>query len=137
MLLGSFDAYGRPNLDGLLIIRELNLVGLISFRVDTGSDTTVLAPTDARNTGVDLTVLRESNRTSIGIGGEVRPYSISAEVLFIDALDGGKRYSYPIDLSIYRPQDVPPGLPSLLGQDVLKHWAMHHSPSTNELSFEV
>ena len=134
MLLGNFDANGRPYLTAWLVIHELDLAAPISFLVDTGADSTMLAPADAQSMGIDLNNLQESALSVGGIGGESTPYSIQAEIMVTDR---GKAYFYPIDLKIPKPQDVPENMPSLLGQNILRYWMMRHSPSTDDLRFDV
>ena len=134
MLIGRFDVTGRPYIEGQISIPRLGLRANISFLVDTGADFTTLAPQHAQAMGINYSLLDESPRVVVGIGGESRPYRTPAEVMFDD---GHVLHRYEITLYILRGEAAPLGIPSLLGRDVLQHWVMSYSPPTNELTFVV
>ncbi len=58
----------RPFVVGLLSLPALELTGDVAFLVDTGADSTLLAPRDAANLGMDLAALPEGP-SSTGVGG--------------------------------------------------------------------
>ena len=46
MIHGYFDQYGRPYVEGRLIIERLGIDGRVHFLVDTGADSTALHSRD-------------------------------------------------------------------------------------------
>ena len=134
MLIGRFDAFGRPYIEGRIEIPRLGLAADISFLVDTGADFTTLAPHHAQAMGINYDLLEESSGVVVGIGGESRPHHAAAEIMFVD---GDTLRRYGITLHILSLEAAPDGIPSLLGRDVLRHWVMKYSPPTNELNFFV
>ena len=134
MLTGRFDAFGRPYIAGQLAIPRLGIRAYLSFLVDTGADYTTLAPQHAQALGIDYSLLDESTEVAMGIGGESRPQLVPAEVLFDDE---NTLLRYGITLLVLESGTAPLGIPSLLGRDVLRHWVMTYSPTTNELTFSA
>ncbi len=132
MLTGVFDERGRPVLKGRLILPELSVDGRIDFRVDTGADYTSIHPFDARNLGLPFHLLR--NPVSLqGIGGAPIYYWQPAYLTFTG---DGETFGYRLQIAIAAPNRANATLPSLLGQDVLRHWQMLHAPARNRLEFE-
>ena len=136
MLRGFFDdAAGRPTLRGRLLVPRLNFLGDIYFLVDTGADTTLLAPDDGKRFGADYSRLSGAV-SSQGTAGMTRSFVEPARVAFADA-EGVVAYAYDIGLHIL---ELDPGLatlPSLVGRDVLDRWRMVYDSVGGELSFEV
>ena len=49
----------------------------------------------------------------------------------------GTIYHYRLPVRVGKPEDVDQRLPSLLGQDVLRHWQTVHEPATGRLEFLI
>ncbi|MCL5946872.1 MAG: retroviral-like aspartic protease family protein [Chloroflexi bacterium] len=90
----------------------------VELLIDTRADHTVLAPRDAQRLGVDLTALGPG-QPSIGVGGQMQTHTIVAVVLLETFI------TEPFSLTILDPL---PGavlpIPSLLGRDLLSHFAL-------------
>lgn len=112
----------RPFIDAVFQFRALNNHQLlVPLLVDTGADRTIISPTDAirlsRRFGINLANLPQS-APSIGIGGQASTRTLEA-TLSIDS------FSMVLTLTILEP--IPDRLlpiPSLLGRDVLAHFAL-------------
>ena len=61
MILGSFDADGRPYMQGRLFFPRLQLDAYIDFLVDTGADVTTLHPPDSITMGIQFGDLSAPN----------------------------------------------------------------------------
>ena len=110
-----------------------NHAGDVRFLIDTGTDATVLHPTDAYSIlGDDLHRIdfdHDPRRTpGLGVGGAVDRVVRDATL----TLRSEDRRFYPIDMPILiaRPAPTEPGehgnwrLPSLLGRDFLRHFRL-------------
>ena len=80
----------------------------IEFLIDTGADTTVLSPSDARAVGLDTSILDIEGESS-GVGGEVYMRTVEATLTI---------QGYSVPLIIYIP-DSDYEIPSLLGRDFM------------------
>lgn len=123
MIRGSFRAEGgrrRPFLTAHLTIPSQNLSGDVPFLVDTGADSTVLAPADAVFLRLDLARLPQGT-PSIGVGGVTRTASTPATL----TLDG---VAYTLSLRVLIPgrqqRQALSRIPSLLGRDILSRFAL-------------
>ena len=58
---------------------------------------------------------------SSGVGGSANVYMVPSQVVFLG--QGGKLYGYDIDLAVYEPNEHAKKIPSLLGRDIIDHWA--------------
>lgn len=138
MLIGRFgDTSGAPYLEGRLYIPRLGIGGNISFLVDTGADETTLMPADGMRMNLPYEQL-ENPASRVGLGGLTEIYEHDAVVAFAEP--GVALYGYRINLGIVPTElfkDVNASPPSLLGRDILRHWQMKSTPSTQELHFEV
>ena len=136
MIRGRFgQTTGRPYIEGRLIIPKLNVDAIVSFLVDTGADTSLLAPADGRAVGVDHQRLGKVV-TSLGTGGLAESQTVRASLVFTDP--GRAHYIYhldPLDVAVPHP-DIDE-MPSLLGREVLDRWRMTYDPTKPELSFRV
>jgi len=134
MIRGYFSTQGtrrRPFIDAILQFPTLNSHSLdVKLLVDTGADRTLLSPLDAgrfvRRCALDLTTLPHGAR-STGVGGQSATRVLET-VLILDTL------SLPILLTILDPPPGPmPHIPSLLGRDVLSHFALFVEKRTNRV----
>ena len=117
MIHGYFDEYGRPYVEGRLIIERLGIDGQVQFLVDTGADSTALHPWDGQELGCRYDLL-VSPRSMGGVGGRQDYYpEDGATIVFYGE---GVEYTFTdIRISIARPAPENRSLPSLLGNDVL------------------
>lgn len=69
MIKGRFgNTSGRPYVEARLAIPRFQIIGDISFLLDTGADKTALMPLDAGRIGIDYNQLTNKN-SAVGIGG--------------------------------------------------------------------
>ena len=115
----QFPASGNRRLDVRLL-------------VDTGADSTVLGPRDAlrlgAELGIDLSALPHG-RALRGVGGLVQTRTIEAEVSFV-----GSPVLLPLPaLSMMLPVLPLRPVPSLLGRDLLAHFALFMEEHTGRV----
>ena len=134
MLYGRYgDTSGRPYIEGRLLLPRLQVIGDISFCIDTDADRTMLMPIDAVNLGVDHSTLTGDEPT-YGISGLMRTFLEPAVLLFTESAKN--IYAYFLDLLI---APLSPDLPgfSLLGRDVINQWRMDYNPAKDRLGIRV
>jgi len=112
---------------GRLTIPSQGISGEVNFLVDTGADSSLLAPADALALGVDTGRL-PARPASMGVGGHAATVRAEASL----TLDG---HNLPLDLRILVPgsrrrQTALTRIPSLLGRDVLSHFALFFEEPT-------
>ena len=93
----------------------LGVVGDVDFLVDTGTDTTIVHPTDADDLHCPFDEL-SNPAVSTSAGGLHTYYAESAVV---SLYDGETRYDFRVNLHIGKPHPATDSLDSLLGRDVL------------------
>ena len=71
-----------------------------------------------------------------GATGSSRRFTEPATIAIASA-DGAYIYHYDVDIWIATPQDVPAGLPCILGQDILRDLRMTHDPTDDVLTFQA
>ena len=135
MLRGRFgDTSGRPYVEGRLILPKLNIRGDISFLVDTGSDMSLLLPSDGMRLNIDYGQLG-GDEESVGTSGVSHNFVEPAVVVFSEP--GHFLYAYYIDLLI-APYDAEiMDITSLLGRNILDRWRMTYDPQKKRLVFKV
>ncbi len=134
MIRGYFHTRGgksRPYVPALFQFPSLENQTLETrLLVDTGADRTLLAPRDCkrliRRFGLDLTSLA-TTATGTGIGGRVNMRTLEA-VLTLPP------FSTALTLTVLAPEPgSTPAIPSLLGRDVLSHFALFMEERTGQL----
>ena len=135
MITGYFRPTGpqnsSPYVDGSISIPSIGIIRMeVRFLIDTGADRTLLGDTDAdrmlRDHVLDLEGLDEG-LPSQGIGGVVATREVQATLGLDD-------FSISISLDILEPTPgQPPSVPSLLGRDVLSHFALLMEDRTNRV----
>ncbi len=124
MIRGYFGGYPgrkRPFILARLAIPALTVAGKVHFLIDTGADSTVLAPRDAGLLNLDLSRL-PPGPVSTGVGGQT-PTASTPATLTLDALP------FTTTLRILAPTNSQQRqalrtIPSLLGRDLLAHFAL-------------
>lgn len=117
MILGYFDQYGRPYVEGRLIIERLEVDGFVHFLVDTGADLTSLHPGDGDRLGCRFDLLGTPQNFG-GIGGN-QDYYLEDGATIIFSGDGVMYTFQDITIGIAKPAPDNRNLPSLLGNDLL------------------
>lgn len=132
MIRGRFEGLPgrrRPFVTAHLSISSQNISGDVSFLVDTGADSIVLAPTDALFLGIDTRLLPQG-APSIGVGGVTPTVNAKALITLNDQ-------AFDILLRILAPrsrqQRALRTIPSLLGRDILSHFALLVQERTNRV----
>jgi predicted aspartyl protease len=136
MLRGQYDAAGRPYIEAFLRIPSLGVEGLVTFLIDTGADSTVLFPGDAKRLNISESDLSECDRDhSLGTSGPSCDYVVPAVLIVTE--ENGVSHAYSIELRIpeYDPELMI--IPSLIGRDVLNHLSMTFDPTNKILEAEV
>ena len=113
----------RPFLEAFVDLASHQQSGTVEFLVDTGADNTVLSPRDAALLGINVALL-PPGVSSTGVGGTTLTVTAPAR------LSVGP-HTYFLDLRILAPQTgreraVLEHIPSLLGRDVLAHFALFY-----------
>ena len=118
MITGRFgNTSGRPYFAGHVSVPSLGIAGNVSFPLDTGSDATVLMPTDALRLGVLYTKLHTTTQ-SYGVGGISQDFREPATF----AISDGDLHFYKISLVIMEARPELKDAPSLLGRDIISRW---------------
>ena len=116
MLRGRFGATsGRPYMEGFVPLPRLGWSGNVSFIFDTGADTSLLMPLDARWMGIDYSML-DNEVSALGIGGASENLVEPAYLAFVD---DEALYGYEIELHICKPADELMSVPSLLRRAIM------------------
>ena len=131
MIRGYFSSSGRPYVNISTNMPDLGIYGMnVSFAVDTGSDRTVIGHRDSISLsgyyGIDLAELPTGGQ-SLGVGGlaSTRQTRVSMTI-------GSLRIDR--DILVLEPilgRIV--GLPSLLGLDILSHFALFMEDRTSRV----
>ncbi len=105
------------------------------FLLDTGADTTTIAPEDGRALGVDYSSITDWRTSMRGIGGSAR--SAPRRVWLHFREDDGTIRRYQLEVALLEDASGSEWVPSLLGQDVLRRWRTVHDPAVGALHARV
>ena len=133
MIAGYFAPDGSPRVKARLHLPGLGVLGDVDFLVDTGTDTTILHPTDADDLHCPFDELSNPS-ISTSAGG---PHTYYAESAVVSLYDGEIRHDFRVNLHIGKPHPITDGLDSLLGRDVLNELEMRYAPRRGELGFSL
>ena len=100
---------------------------------DTGADTSLLMPLDARRIGINYTDLMESEQSQ-GIG---RISIKFIEPAFLAFAGDPELYGYENELRICNPVDEILAIPSLLGRDIIDRWRVTYDKPELRLVADV
>lgn len=133
MITGYFAPDGSPYVKARVNLPRLGALGEVDFLVDTGTDTTILHPTAARDLHCSFDEL--SNPVDVTSAGGLQTYY--AETAVVSFYDGEARHDFRIAIHIGKPHPVTNGLDSLLGRDVLNEMEMEYAPRRERLIFQL
>ncbi len=133
MITGYFAPDGSPRMMVRVHLPRLGILGGVDFLIDTGTDTTVLHPTDADDLHCPFDELSNPS-VSTSVGG---PHTYYAESAVVSLYDGETRHDLRVDIHIGKPHPVTNGLDSLLGRDVLNELDMQYAPRRGQLVFSL
>jgi predicted aspartyl protease len=131
MISGRFEGLRRrPFITAHLSIPSHNIAGEVSFLVDTGADSIVLAPTDALFLGIDTKALAPGAATT-GVGGRTPTVQTDATITL-------NNRAFQVLLHILAPQSrqqqqALSTIPSLLGRDLLARFALFLEERTHRV----
>jgi hypothetical protein len=133
MIRGRLIAMGarrRPFVLAHLSIPSQGIAEDVDLLVDTGADGTLVAPSDASVLRIDVAQL-PSGPPSTGVGGRV-PTVYAAATLALGS------FTYDLHLRILAPRSraqrqALADIPSLLGRDILAHFALFFDERTDRL----
>ena len=129
MIVGGFDIYGQPYVDGQIAIPRLGVDAPIRFHMDTGASATCIHSSDARLAGIPISQL--ANRVNVlGVAGVTSYYREPVRLSFPD---GQRTVTYEIEVNISEPSPVSMALPSLLGRDIINNWRIVYAPLEGRL----
>jgi len=113
-----------PYVQAYFFLPRLNLHGLISFMIDTGSDNTTLSLIDVERLNVSYRRLRRASLVGVeGIAGEQSFYQEEAFIMFRE--EDATTYIFPIDVHVPKKgkygseRELQRRLPSILGRDII------------------
>ena len=136
MIRGFLKRRGYPNspppyVSGFVDMPTFGVFGMpVEFLIDTGADRSIIGSFDASRMvdefGVDLSNLQDV-RTAKGVGGFTETRSVAATLRIDD-------FSINLNLDILEPPpDTRFAIPSLLGRDVLSHFALFIEERTDKV----
>ena len=133
MIPGYFTPDGSPYVGCDVALPRLGRRGRVYFLLDTGSDTTILHPSDGEALRCPFDIL-VNPAEFVGVGGALL-YYMEPAVLSFDDTDGSTR-QFDMDISIAKPHPITDGLDSLLGRDILNQLDMRYSFPRLQLWFD-
>lgn len=133
MIVGYFAPDGSPRIRARVNLAGLGVVGDVHFLVDTGTDTTILHPTDADDLHCPFDEL-SNPVVATSAGGQHTYYAEPAVVSFYD---GETRHDFRTNIQIGKLHPITDSLDSLLGRDVLNELEMEYAPRRGRLRFRL
>jgi hypothetical protein len=129
-----------PYVQAYFFLPRLNLHGLISFMIDTGSDNTTLSLIDVERLNISYRRLRRTLIGVEGIAGEQSFYQEDALIMFRE--EEATTYMFFVDVHIPKKsrysneREMQRRLPSILGRDIINQCglAINYQNGTIELT---
>ena len=123
-------------MEAIVLVEHFGFQDNVEFLVDTGASATCLHHPDAE----DLTQSLQradwrEKETFTGVGGTATYFAVTAQVEFADTSGAPVRYPITLYVALEFPNSAS-RIPSLLGQDVLRHQTLVHSPRDWRLKLE-
>jgi hypothetical protein len=143
MLHGRFgNTSGRPYISVRVVFPRLRVditippqgLAQVPFLIDTGADLTTIMPADWSRFCLDINKLTCPFDT-YGVGGKAEGFKETAMVTFLEP-DACLR-SYKVDIIILKPTPYIMSAPSLLGRDIIQHWAITFDKPKNSVTARV
>jgi predicted aspartyl protease len=133
MIRGYLLAMGRirrPFVVGRIAIPSQDIADDVNLLIDTGADGTLLSPSDATRLRINLAQL-SPGPPSTGVGGRV-------PTVYADATLTLDNFIYQLAIRILAPrspaqQQALARIPSLLGRDILAHFALFFEQRTGRV----
>lgn len=136
MIRGGFDPAGRPFVEATVLVEDFGFEDNVEFLVDTGASATCLHHPDAAELSYSLLRADWSRKvTFTGVGGTATYLAIPARVEFVDTRGGLAKCQITLYV-VCETQNSATGIPSLLGQDILRNQRLMHSPRDWRLELE-
>jgi hypothetical protein len=136
LIRGGFDPAGRPFVEATVLVEDFGFEDNVEFLVDTGASATCLHHPDAAELSDSL--LRAScsrKETFTGVGGTATYLATPAQIVLLDTSGGPVKYQITLCVAC-EARDSANGIPSLPGQDILRHQRLTHSPRDWRLEME-
>lgn len=131
MIRGEF-LDGRPHIRGLFQFDAITDTVRCNPLVDTGSDVTMVMPTDYERAGLAWSEFSGApSAAATGVGGFAEIKIVGA-ILFLFDPDDGRLIRFHTPLNVAPPTPEFYRLPSLLGRDITDHFRLVIDP-TNDL----
>lgn len=131
MIDGYFTDGGLPYVGARVSLPRFGVAQVVYFLVDTGSDTTILHPSDGENLRCPFDRLENP----VGVGSISGAQTYYAEPAVVSFFDGAIRRDFRIGIYIARPLPEVDELDSLLGRDVLNRLGMEYDFERGRLYF--
>ena len=128
MINGRFgDTSGSPYVSAVVHPHFSEVWQPVSFLIDTGADTTILAPTDLAVIGMDFDEIRQLPLHLIeGVGGLTATYEMEVILSFRHEQER-KAYMYDIKALAVVDDGALESVASILGRDVIHRWMMNYN----------
>ena len=116
----SFDSLWRVYVPAQVEIYGTMSSSPISFLVDTGATDIVISFDDGKKLQINYRAIGAAHPLST-LGGTMKAYRLSGLITF---LHDGSGCVYQKDIYVAEPTSSNVGQPSLLGQEILRHWSV-------------
>jgi len=141
-ILAKYRSWGYRKwafLRAAIEIRDLKVIGVVDFLLDTGAGESILSETDAKRIGLVYQNFPKG-RPATGIGGTVNTYKIGKEVTFhFETVDGGIYSPTRRGIEVLEESSKEKHLPSLLGLEFLEelHFKLTYDMPTESIFLEI
>lgn len=141
-ILAKYRSWGYRNwafLRAVIEIKDLKVMGVVDFLIDTGAGQTILSERDAQRLGL---AYRNFPRgiPATGVGGVANTYRINKNVTFhFETVDGGVYSPTRRGIEVLEEPTEEKNLPSLLGLEFLEdlHFKLTYDMPTQGIFLEI